>query len=260
MINPKYICIFAGVGFFVSFIIGLLSGNGFLHPLLIALIFAVVFALLSLGIQIVYNKFLTIGDSYTGNVGGDMKTPSVGSVVNITVDDDNLPDEEQAPKFYVENNRPGLGAEDLTSEAVDARNKPKKLETPKVVTDVSESISDVPVSEPVQNPSQIPDSSGFTPMSVTDLSKSENGGVAEAATVASNTNNGNARVATGSASDSLDDLPDIGDFSPGAVKSTSDVISDASFSPSSTSSSSSGKEQNSELMAQAIRTILANDN
>lgn len=259
MINPKYICIFAGVGFFVSFIIGLFSGNGFLHPLLIALIFAVVFALLSFGIQIVYNKFLTIGDSYTGNVGGDIKAPTVGSVVNITVDDDNLPDEEQAPKFYVENNRPGLGAEDLTSEAVDARNKPKKVETPKVDAEISESISDVPVSEPVQNSSPIVASSGFTPMSVTDLSKTENSGAVESAPVA-NTNNANARVATSSASDSLDDLPDIGDFSPGAAKSTSDVISDASFSPSSSSSSSSGKEQNSELMAQAIRTILANDN
>ena len=221
MINPKYITIAAIVGFCLSFFIGLISGVNFGHILLRALIFAVVFSAIAVGVSFVYSFFLS-----SAGAPSDIDSPAgtSGSVVNITVDDDVLPDDEYSPKFSVENNRRSLGADALAraNEAAEpAVSEPadgEKSETP--------SSDDEPASAPAFKPSNLGDMTKKSEQSPEDIS----------------------------------DLPPIDDLSPestGSFESVDDVSSGSSSSVS--SSSAAIPEQNAQLMAQAISTILSKD-
>lgn len=227
MINPKYITIAAIVGFCLSFFIGLISGVNFGHILLRAFIFAVVFSAIAVGVSFVYSFFLS-----SAGAPSDIDSPAgtSGSVVNITVDDDVLPDDEYSPKFSVENNRRSLGADALAhaneaaepaASAAPAVSEPadgKKSETP--------SSDDEPASAPAFKPSNLGDMTKKFEQSPDDIS----------------------------------DLPPIDDLSPessGSFESVDDVSSGSSSSVS--SSSAAIPEQNAQLMAQAISTILSKD-
>ena len=65
MINPKYIGIAAGVGFVLSFLIGIFSGISFGLLLLRALICAAIFAAVGTGGSILYQKFLSYQTCFT---------------------------------------------------------------------------------------------------------------------------------------------------------------------------------------------------
>ena len=65
MRSAKSIGLFAACGFILSFVSGLFSNSSILSVLIKALIFAVVFGVLGLGISFIFNKFLSDGSEET---------------------------------------------------------------------------------------------------------------------------------------------------------------------------------------------------
>ncbi len=288
MMNPKNICISAVVGFILSFVIGLISHVGFMHIILRALIFAVVFAALYAGISFIYEKFLsdnTRGMDIGSDVGASVsQKPVAGSMINIVVGDSKLQDDDQSPKFFVGNNRPKLGAEDLAKEnagaspvakssgeqysAAAASRSAEEENHPAPAPDASPVESKPAVSAPVSEEA-VPDAAsvapadssaaaaGFTPVGLDAVTKASDGG---SGADSSDKNDGDA----GGAEASLDSLPEINDLSLSKSGEKSEVISDSDFAlgggASSASSGDKSGGQDTNVMAQAIRTILAQDN
>ncbi|MGP1587806.1 MAG: hypothetical protein ACTTHG_05620 [Treponemataceae bacterium] len=100
MFNPKVIAIASAVGFILSFMAGLFSGVKFGFIIFRALGFAVLCGAISVGSLFVYKKFLTVTADSDDVSEGVQGAPS-GSVVDITVGEDELVDDDSAPAFYV---------------------------------------------------------------------------------------------------------------------------------------------------------------
>lgn len=228
MINPKYIIVSSLVGLLLSFIICLFSRIAAPALVLRPLIFAVVFAALSLIIQILSNKFLAVSD-----YSGAKPSAATGNVINISVGDDNLPGEDVAPKFSVSNNRSGLGSGDLSmySKQDSESNTAQNSESAVAAQPASKESDDSGSSDEA--------ATGFKPVDLGTVTKK---------------------------SDSLDELPDMGEIASVVPSGSSESLSsltgsDSSFSGSSGSSSTAaGSSKDAELMAKAISTLLANDN
>lgn len=101
MFNLKTAVIGAAVGFAVSFIAGIIGRVDFLIILLRALLSAAFSALLISGIRFLYVRFL--GEEQTEVPSSTVKSSPAGSVVDITLDDAELPDTDTAPDFIVGN-------------------------------------------------------------------------------------------------------------------------------------------------------------
>ena len=99
MFNLKTAVIGAAAGFAVSFIAGIIGGVDFLIILLRALLSAAFSALLISGVRFLYMRFL--GEEQTEAPSGAVKSSPAGSVVDITLDDAELPDTDTAPDFIV---------------------------------------------------------------------------------------------------------------------------------------------------------------
>ena len=99
MFNSKVIVAAAVVGFLLSFFTGIFSGVGFGFVVLRAIIFAAILALLAVGVSYIFEKFL---DMETGDSSQYTPEVNVGSMVDVTVGDDELPEEDSAPGFYVD--------------------------------------------------------------------------------------------------------------------------------------------------------------
>ena len=255
MISPKYISISAGLGFIVSFLIGVCSGIGFGHVVLRALICALFFGVMTVGILFLNQKFLS-----DGQMDADLDVPAekmsrVGGVIDITVDDDRLPEEEQGPRFNVASTRPALRqTETAAEESADARQP------------VSEA---APVSDGDRAgaPPQAEMSAGFTPMGLTQVASAvaepKQAKVAQQPVAPSH-------AAAPTAGADLGELPDISTFGGGdtADAAGEDVVDDSEFAeadvPQKARSSVfpdgvPASEQSASLMAQAIRTVLARE-
>jgi hypothetical protein len=100
MTKPNYIIIPVCIGFILSFIIGLLSSVSFGVVLLRALFFAVLFGVLGFGIGIVFRRFLLESSDLDGgtDVSGGARQ---GSVVDLSIGDEPLEEDENGPDFYV---------------------------------------------------------------------------------------------------------------------------------------------------------------
>ncbi|MCR4822277.1 MAG: DMT family transporter [Treponema sp.] len=252
MINPKYIGISSLVGFFLSFFIGLISGVHFGQILLRALIFAVIFAGLYLGITFLYQKFLSIDNSVSE--GESNPAPAAGGVVNIVVDDSNLPDDSMAPKFTVLNNKGDFARESDSSSDLKKDSAENKA---------------VPGVDSFPDQGKEPQSSekpAFKSVSLADGIKANDvqGAVPSSAVAGA----GEAvSSSTLSQEEKLDELPDISNMSMDedenqdeSYDSADEVVSDTEFA----SGGSSMKEQpisgDTSVMAKAIQTLLAKDN
>ena len=255
MISPKYISISAGLGFIVSFLIGVCSGIGFGHVVLRALICALFFGVMTVGILFLNQKFLS-----DGQTDADLDVPAekmsrVGGVIDITVDDDRLPEEEQGPRFNVASTRPALRQTETAAE-----------ESADAVQPVSET---TPVSDGDRAgaPPQAEISAGFTPMGLAQVASAvaepKQAKAAQQPVVPSHA------VAPTAGAD-LGDLPDISTFGGGdtADAAGEDVVEDSEFAeadvPQKARSSVfpdgvPASEQSASLMAQAIRTVLARE-
>ena len=233
MVNPKYVIFFSCVGLVLSFIICLISGISAGTMFIRALVFAVIFGILGAVVQIVYNKFLAAGDSSVSDASGSAKAGAVGNVINISVDDDKLPDDEVAPKFEVKNTAPVLtGSSPSPSEAPAARVVPEPKPAEASAASAESSGADA-------------GSSGFKPVDLSSV--------------------------TTKSPDSLDELPEIGDVSvsstsidSGIISSINDSGSGSSYSSASSSgghsSAAMGDNQDAATYAKAISTLLAHDN
>lgn len=246
MINPRIITVSAGIGFCLSFLIGLIFKVNFLSLLFRAVIFALVFAVVVAIACIVFDKFLSNESNYDSELAKDSSSNATGSVVNITVDDDNLPDDDYAPKFSVGNNRQALSSsvfgDDEKSSVDDISSSKESNSVNEAETSGDDSSvvnSSVTNGSESVTVSQNKDDS-FQPVSLTDVSKpSEN----------TTSSKGSSNV--------LDDLPEIGEL-PSSVSSDSDSV-DVAKSSDSSSGAISSSDQNTQLMAQAIKTLLAKD-
>ena len=259
MISPKYISISAGLGFIVSFLIGVCSGIGFAHVVLRALICALFFGVMTAGRLFLNQKFLS-----DGQTDADLDVPAekmsrVGGVIDITVDDDRLPEEEQGPRFNVASTRSALRqTETAAEESADAAQpvSPPVSETTPILD-----------GERAGAPPQTEISAGFTPMGLAQVASAvaepKQAKVAQQPVVPSH-------AAAPTVGADLGDLPDISTFGGGdtADAAGEDVVEDSEFAeadvPQKARSSVfpdgvPASEQSASLMAQAIRTVLARE-
>ncbi|MBQ0051582.1 MAG: hypothetical protein KBT11_05895 [Treponema sp.] len=261
--NPKVICVSAGIGFVLSFLIGIISGVGFGTIILRALIFAVVFAALSFGISFLYQSFLSDGAKVSSGSDGTetpVQKPAAGGVVNIVVDDSNLADEDSAPKFAVSSTRNTLGAQELSSGESEVHAEPAATVTatpaPAASVPASETAASVAEAKPANEPA------GFVPAGLNTITSAEPAPAAGSApAVGAQTAAPEAAAQTNapaSTAEALDVLPDIGNINL-AESTANPVISDSDFASGGSSSGGSGSGQDTNVMAQAIRTLLAKD-
>ena len=116
--NKKIIGFAAVCGFVLSFLTGVIAKNPVLAIFLRSLIFAAVFSVLSFAISFLFSKFLA-DDSKgvyfepdSSQNSPQSKQQKNGDNVDIVITDEGLEDDESSPKFFVENNRPGLSEDD----------------------------------------------------------------------------------------------------------------------------------------------------
>lgn len=121
MRNIKFISIFAACGFVLSFVFGLFSHSSFLLILLRALLCSVIFVVLGLLISFIFQRFLldsnTLGfesedvnDSQQKNSTNSKKP---GQVIDVVVEDEELPASESDNHFVVGSNAQMLKKTDI---------------------------------------------------------------------------------------------------------------------------------------------------
>ena len=220
MFNFKMVVAAACAGFLLSFFTGLFSGIGFGLVLLRAIVFAVLLAGLFLVIKIVFERFLDLGEFEHNSVPNNV---NVGTMVDVTVGDDELTEEDSAPGFYV-----------------DAKLSPKTTEEKVSTEDENKVFVPTESLEPT------------TQNKVEDVTPSvQNNGFVKS-DIQSMTSTSNFSDVDGTSDEDLDALPE---FNSG-TKETS------SFGDSSLRGGSSFMDtgaQDAEAMAKAIRTILSKD-
>jgi hypothetical protein len=101
MQNPKIIGIFAGIGFVLSLLIGLFSGVKASQLFLRAFMSAVFSGLLTWGISILLLKVFENVDELEAQQGDEAQKEVLGNYVNISLGDDSLEEEDNAPHFFV---------------------------------------------------------------------------------------------------------------------------------------------------------------
>src|SRR5574344_542969 len=111
--NIKFFAVFSACGFLISFVSGLFSRSSIGIVLLRALLFGVVFCGLAVCIQFIFDKFLAV-DQAAGETPDAPEEKKTGGLVDITVQDEELPQEENAPQFFVGSNHQLLNKNDYS--------------------------------------------------------------------------------------------------------------------------------------------------
>jgi len=238
MIKPRTIIISVCSGFILSFIIGLVAGVSFGIVLLRALIFAILFGGLSFGIGVVFQRFLL--DSPDMDGGSEIPSGGTrqGSIVDLSVGDEPLVEDENGPDFYVRK-------EVASHKAPERENGFEENHgSSGAVSHVKEGVSSIA--------SQNSGSEQFRPISLG--TPAENVGGAEGAP----------SFGKGAAGASEDVLPEIGDIS--ISSSEGDDFSSGGMElpigngmETSQGRSNSVASEDSRIVAQAVRTVLARD-
>jgi len=245
MIKAKNVAIPAVLGFVLSFLLSLIATHSFAFSLLRGLIFAVVFAGLAMGIMFLYKKFLS------DDGGNDFSSPErkkSGSMVDITINDETLPDDGQGPQFFVSNNKHNLTEEDKIS--LNEGSNDKNQDSSNDFTEKSNGASTVV--------DQNEEAEGFKPVPLGQPFAAEN---KDSASTVSEKDDSEER---------LDTLPDIGNIVSDEKKETNDngLIKDSDFAEFGQNESSNPAEfpdgskavnHDTETMAKAIRTLLKKD-
>lgn len=275
MINVKSVSISAATGFILSFLVGIICRNAFFSVLLRAFISALVFSAVAAGSSFLYSKFL----SQDGTPSEPSSRPQsrTSGQVDLVIDDDPLEEEENGPKFFVENNRSALQSdakpsatekvdpdedvtEEIAEEAAGVSDSTPVEPVESVVSSSAAPVNPVTVAEPeVTAPPKAMDAvpkndAAFTPVnlaaSAPQVSASPEGAPADEQLP------------------EVDSLPDIEDLDTGKKDGEiGDIINDSEFATSGKSSGGAqfpdgqtASTQNADVMAQAIRTILSKDN
>ncbi|WP_296012327.1 hypothetical protein [uncultured Treponema sp.] len=245
MFNLKNVAASAGVGFVLSFLISIISTHRFFVASFRGIIFAVVFALLAFAAEFLNKKFLSVETlSDSKDEAGKKTVSKAGSVVNITIDDENLTEDEAAPNFDVSANKNffnGGGSVGTASKIEE------KTEEAPAADSLQKADSSVAANEPVENAVPVADSSA--PEKIEPEIKPAAASAEKA-----------------SQSQEIDALPDIGVFS-GESDDDGGVINDSDFAqtesseklPSAPTDGKVSVEQDTKTIASAIRTLLKKD-
>lgn len=271
MKDIKIVSGFAVFGFVVSFVSSLFSPHSsFIHKLLMAIIFLVVFGLIGFVIKMIYDKFLKDQDGeFSTDISSEnpMVTSQTGTqkgqLVDIVIQDEEISPGESENRFVVGDKRQmlnasdvkGAGAETKTSAASAENNAPKQnqsifvpnaLSTP--VPEVQNNVEPVVKAEPAEP--VVEKNSGFVPMSAAALTKS----VTDNSAVVLDEQN------------EIDTLPDMNNFSFGESDSSSeendgDYNDDSDFDSSYSSGGSVEvpEVKDAGLIAKAISSVLADE-
>lgn len=149
MFKVKNVIVSACTIFFLSFVISIFSTHKVGISLLRALVFACLFALIDVFVQFISKKFLDDGESSleidTGvsSSHSDMKSGN-GNIVDITISDEPLSDDESSLKFDVRGNRQTLPASDVSSSKMNSVGA-------SVITDVGDGMSNIPTARSSEN-------------------------------------------------------------------------------------------------------------
>ncbi len=231
MFNPKVLIVTAAVGFVLSFLAGIVSGVAFGYILLRACISAIVLGGLAAAISYISQRFLDV----SGAALVQQDTVAPGSAVDITVTDEALPEETGAPEFYVSN--PG----EFNNNTQSAANTFK----PSSLTNVAQSVAAKADVQPAAAASEKPQ-----------LRQ-------EAA--AAESKPADEPAGSESSVSLFDELPDMDNFISG---SDSDSVSAAASTEASpnliyesnrTVPGQHGDMQDSQVLAQALRTMMSRD-
>lgn len=254
MINPKNICFCSCIGFFLSFFIGLVSGVNFSHVLIRALIFALLFGAMGIGITFIYQKFLSNDNGGFSMDGDSAPSKPVGGVVNIVVDDTNLVDEGMSPKFTIAGNHADL--KEKRSEAPVYNTKPTEGEP-----------GSVPAATEYQNETSSPSEqdSSFKPVS---LGGVEGNNTDQTAGSGASAQKDSSVSAIPAGEEQLDELPDIGNMgieesagdTASELNSPAEVVTDTEFATGGSKMKEQSVSGDTTVMAKAIQTLLAQDN
>ncbi|MBQ0166024.1 MAG: hypothetical protein KBT02_02810 [Treponema sp.] len=266
MFNLKLTVISAILGLLFSLLLGMINQVSFGILILRGFISAVLTGGIAAAASFVFKKFLA-DDAVTMAV--SQNTSSTGNIVDITlkVDEDVLPDAENAPPFYVSPESMKVqkpvdiykAAAKKTATAqtsAETIKEPAVEKTASVVpepkNEINEGFKPQPlVSEKTPQYSVIPDTSSKTEdvsedntKKITDISGSSSG------------------------LEGLDELPDLSDVVAGDSEDVADIISDSDFAtasaPSANYSASAGSKEvdvgnDASLMADTIRTLLKSE-
>jgi len=256
MRSAKSIGLFAACGFILSFVSGLFSHSSILSVLIKALIFAVVFGLLGLGISFIFNKFLSDGSGgdfqgeYTADVApAAAASSSLGQNVDITIQDEELRPSESENHFVVGDNHQMLNDSDVRNSGSAASEK-----------------SSAQGFVPLRNFETVKNFSGkeaVIPAEAVAVEKPvESSAPAEAQTTTAAVNFG-----TNNADGGIDTLPDMENFVFSESSGSGDDSSDADTESEFVSSSGYHKKndgpaevQDAALMAKAISSVLSDEN
>ena len=256
MRSAKSIGLFAACGFILSFVSGLFSHSSILSVLIKALIFAVVFGLLGLGISFIFNKFLSDGSGgdfqgeYTADVApAAAASSSLGQNVDITIQDEELRPSESENHFVVGDNHQMLNDSDVRNSGSAASEK-----------------SSAQGFVPLRNFETVKNFSGkeaVIPAEAVAVEKPvESSAPGEAQTTTAAVNFG-----TNNADGGIDTLPDMENFVFSESSGSGDDSSDAETESEFVSSSGYHKKndgpaevQDAALMAKAISSVLSDEN
>ncbi len=281
MKNFKFIAGFSIFGFLLSILSSFhtVARSGGVR-FFIAISFALGFGILAAVIQFVAKKFIFVenGSDFSENSGKSTQNSSGTQAVDIVIQDEELPAEENGSQFFVGNNHQMLNKEDLQdvknnseeedSSVSDLNPEPQKNDVQSgQVADVTEQIKNensssgnsgfVPLNF-AENPSNI---SSVESKSMNEIKSDEKKSLEDSLPLFNN---------SGNDSETLDVLPDLETFSDpqsadnpensGFVENTSfSENKDTNYASGNGSSKEKSSTQDAEIMAKAISTLLSKD-
>lgn len=264
-VNFKMCSFTAAAAFVLSFFIALISGAGFGISLLRAFILAVCFGALSVGISFVYDKFLN-EKSYdaSSTESTSDSAPTIGNKVDITIDDEELQEDDETPKFVLTGQNQMLSSDDLKSKPMQVDNINEESGHgsgySKTQTASSSAVSSSVSSKPSSSDSPAP---AFKPVSLGQSSELETD---ELPAIENTLGDGSflKQDSEQYSEDLLDVLPDMG----AGTKAAEQTVTDSEFAVGGKTTSrlneamfpdgTMAESKDAVLMAEALRTVLKN--
>ncbi len=265
-VNFKLTVLTSVIAFVLSFFTALISHADFLRSLLRGGILAVIFGALSVGITFLYNKFLSDGSSGETSAYDGQNPAPIGNKVDITIDDAELQEEENTPKFVLTGQNQMLNKDDLgerkTVQLDNINEEPKATETVSPVTNKGQitPVSNTGSVNSLEVKSDEKATPAFKPVS---LGQVTGGDSDELPAIENSLGDGSfLKQGEDENEDTLDVLPDMGSPS----KAYDDTVTDSEFASSGKNKSrlsdpmfpdgSMAESKDAALMAEALRTVL----
>jgi hypothetical protein len=252
MVNPKLVSVFCGIGFILSFLIGLISGNPFLTVLIRAFISCISFGAIAAAISFAYNRFLNVRLQDVPET-----VSSVSDVTDAFNAEDEALTEDNGPGFYVDETSKGASFKNMSPSVTGAVKDNETVASGKSsgsVTSQTEGLSSLDVNSGADAASVVSDKVSSVSQPVQERALTE-----EQSFISNDSglfkNN----------SDELDELPEIASAPASDSAETVESIIDSDDGGTKTQFVPAGLEEiassnDASVMASAIRTVLASDN